>query len=570
MSNQTTTNAEAIEHSQNCFLNSLLREWQDFSIHGNSEIHLRFVDGVVFVLPLKRFSKLGRHQFASMFFVEINQQTRSLRFNELVQELSAALQKQFTIGSAQVEAFQNRVANSIKVIDLALNKRRNTPETLPWQLRDFRFYEQNLLVGHCFHPTPKSREEFSENDLQLFSPELAGQFPLIWVAADRSVVHRHTSLHFRDKAWTKTLLRHDNPTLLKNLPDTHTPIPMHPWQWQQIQKNPRLQNYFASKQLIVLGPSQHDWYPTSSLRTVYQPQAPYMLKFSMSVRLTNSVRHLLPKEVDRGIQLADVMHTPVIVDFKKRYPQFQMILEPSYICLQDSEGQMIPETLLVCRENPFTDGNQINKAVLATLTQDTLTGEDAWLAVRSEADARAWFAAFLQHVVEPILIAQADYGVVLGAHQQNIIVVLENGLPTGSYFRDCQGTGYTALGFANFSQVVLSIVAENENVLDEKMGLSLFSYYLIVNSTFSVISALTMKNGWDESLLIKDLREFLESLLARGVQDPSCIQYLLESPQLMSKGNFLCSLRGLNENTTENPLAIYNPIPNPLFQGDRV
>ncbi len=32
----------------------------------------------------------------------------------------------------------------------------------------------------------------------------------------------------------------------------------------------------------------------------------------------------------------------------------------------------------------------------------------------------------------------------------------------------------------------------------------------------------------------------------------------------MQKGNFLCSFVNMNENTTENPLGIYNPIKNPL------
>lgn len=563
---------EAYEHSQNCFLNSFLREWKDYKVFlhgGRKEIHLA-IEGVTFVLPVRRYSMLGRHQFKSVFYFLYNGAQHSLDFNELVEKLCALLKVQYQIADSHIETFQHRIANSIKVIEKSLTRYAQSPTDQKGD--DFRFFEQNLLIGHCFHPTPKSREQFSEEDLLQYSPELGGKFPLVWLAVSDKILFQRSATSFADLNWTRTLLQTDNPNLLSAVPQGFISVPMHPWQFSQLQQSAIFSRYFASGKIILLGGSLRDWYPTSSLRTVYQSHSPYMLKFSMSVRLTNSVRHLLPKEVDRGLQLAEVMQTPLMKEFQQRYPQFQILLEPAFLGFKDDRGELIPESVLVCRENPFTEPHQENKAVLATLTQDELLGQKTWLArlmAQSQTDeirvaARTWFQDFLRNIVEPILIAQSDYGVVLGAHQQNIIVVLKEGRPVGSYFRDCQGTGYTRLGFQNFAHLVPAIVAENENVLDEVMGLSLFTYYLIINSTFSVITTLASGHDMEESVFVADLREFLQSLLRRGVQDPSLLSHLLQTQELMSKGNFFCSLRGTNENTTENPLALYQPIANPL------
>ena len=46
--------------------------------------------------------------------------------------------------------------------------------------------------------------------------------------------------------------------------------------------------------------------------------------------------------------------------------------------------------------------------------------------------------------LKPFLIAQADYGILVSAHQQNTVLALEGGYPAGMWFRDCQGTTFRA------------------------------------------------------------------------------------------------------------------------------
>lgn len=53
--------------------------------------------------------------------------------------------------------------------------------------------------------------------------------------------------------------------------------------------------------------------------------------------------------------------------------------------------------------------------------------------------AFCWLDAYCQHVLLPLFSTEADYGLVLLAHQQNILVEMQQDLPVGMLYRDCQG-----------------------------------------------------------------------------------------------------------------------------------
>jgi len=96
------------------------------------------------------------------------------------------------------------------------------------------------------------------------------------------------------------------------------------------------------------------------------------------------------------------------------------------------------------------------------------------------------------------------------------------------------------------------------------MANKLFAYYLIINSTFGVISSIGADGLIDEADLIDRLRDFFQQHLTRQRQDQSFIRTLLESEELWQKGNFICSLADMNENTLEDPTALYRAVRNPV------
>lgn len=54
--------------------------------------------------------------------------------------------------------------------------------------------------------------------------------------------------------------------------------------------------------LEYIGPTGKCYMATSSLRTLYHPDAKYMLKFSFPVKVTNSMRINKLKELESGLE----------------------------------------------------------------------------------------------------------------------------------------------------------------------------------------------------------------------------------------------------------------------------
>jgi N2-citryl-N6-acetyl-N6-hydroxylysine synthase len=94
------------------------------------------------------------------------------------------------------------------------------------------------------------------------------------------------------------------PQLLAHFTDDVWLLPMHPWQADHLLTQTWCQELVTQGLLSDLGEAGERWLPTSSSRSLYSASNRDMIKFSLSVRLTNSVRTLSVKEVERGIRLA--------------------------------------------------------------------------------------------------------------------------------------------------------------------------------------------------------------------------------------------------------------------------
>ncbi|WP_413557627.1 IucA/IucC family protein [Bdellovibrio sp. HCB209] len=584
----------SLSHSASCFYNSLFREWFDYAIVDaptavsvktgcKQAISLKLATGETVYLPLTRKSLMGRHQYHSVHFIESAAGLAEADFMVVAEKLVKHLTTIFPNSVGNDAVFMERLKNSVENIELALGNRKADLEQLYAKPMSFQQAEQSLMIGHNFHPYPKMREGFDEADYRQYSPEMAGNFALNWFLAKPEILENEKADKFAVEQWTLDVFMKDftnSEEASAKLKAGYIPFPVHPWQKQHLMKNPAVQAYLAKGSLVDLGAADKKWYPTTSLRSIYGAHSPYMMKFSLTLRLTNSIRHLTPVEVVRGLQVYDVFMTTKGQEFSRKYPQFHVVFEPAFMALKNEAGEILTDSIVVCRENPFTENNHEEAIVLSTLAQDNPLGGENLIqkAIRKESEkthrplgeiAQQWFARYLEVAVKPLVLAQANYGILLGAHQQNLILSLKANYPEKAYFRDCQGTGYSHFGFSLYGKDVASLKMENGNILDDK-GNILFVYYLMINSTFNVIAAIAA-DGWvKEEDLVMDLRQFLQSIRASHPQDLSCLNYLLEGPEIWHKGNFTCSLQNLNENTTANPLAIYNLIKNPIAAANAV
>ncbi|SFK42735.1 N2-citryl-N6-acetyl-N6-hydroxylysine synthase [Nitrosomonas aestuarii] len=547
----------AEKFSATALVNSLLREWHDFEVE-NNEIVFRN-ECKTLSIALEQYSNVGSHAYKNAFYRTIDRNKESLSFKMFVQELFQIINKKDGF-----HVLYPRVMESYQNLMRILNYRKPGYGAL-FRIKPLSFIdaEQALILGHNFHPCPKSKEQFKNHDHQSFAPEFGNAFALKWVLLKKENFFQMNSSNFVDEDWCANLFEQDHHEVVDS---QYKPFPFHPWQFSVINKHHDIDTLIKNKHLIPIEKEGLlKWKATSSLRTIYCENSDYMLKFSLSLRITNSIRHLQAAEVVRGLQVHEVMNSTSGKQFLAEHPSFQILNEPSFLAIKGLSNPIILETIVLIRENPFKAHDKKEAIVLSTITQPNPYLDKGFFSSRS-IDAKKWFGLYLENVLDPFIMAQADYGILFGAHQQNIIVQLNDNYPCGVIFRDCQGTGYTRLGYEKMKNEILSLDVNNGNVLDNPMAHALLGYYLIINSTFSLINALAAQQACTEETLLRMVLEYLQKKRSSHLLDYSFIDYLLNSSTLKQKGNFFCCLNGINENTEKNPLDIYNAIDNPLYK----
>ncbi|MFF9186261.1 IucA/IucC family protein [Streptomyces misionensis] len=480
-----------------------------------------------------------------------------------------------------------RVADSLRRTATFIRDRREHPADGPDL---FLNAEQALLLGHPLHPTPKSREGLTEAEAALYSPESRGAFPLHWMAVAPALLAT-------DSAWTERgrpvpagrLTRHLAGTALP-LPDGHTALPLHPWQAREVRHRPAVAALLDSGLLRDLGPHGPAWHPTSSVRTVHRRGAPAMLKLSLGLRITNSRRENLRKELRRGVEVHRLLRTGLSRQWAAVHPGFDIVRDPAWLAVDDPDGRPVPGLDVVIRHNPFTPAD--DACCLAGLVSPRPLAEPAphaaaegqppamrsrlsvlvaRLAVRTgrprAAVATEWFLRYLEQVVRPVFWLDAEAGVALEAHQQNTLVLLDgDGWPAGGRYRDNQGYYFRDSRRAELAARLPGIGEHSDTFVADEVADERLAYYLAVNNVLGLIGAFGSQHLADERLLLAAFRRFLAGL-ATG---PAALRTpvpgrLLDSPTLRCKANLLTRLHGMDELVGPvDTQSVYVTIDNPL------
>jgi siderophore synthetase component len=379
-----------------------------------------------------------------------------------------------------------RVADSVRRTADFISRRRAEPADVPDR---FLAAEQALVLGHPLHPAPKSREGLTEAEGPLYSPESRGSFRLHWLAVAPSVLAA-------DSAWTERGRPVPAPRLTARLADARVPVPdgyaalpAHPWQWREVRHRPEVTALLESGLLQDLGEGSAAWSPTSSVRTVHRSGAPAMLKLSLGLRITNSRRENLRKELRRGVEVHRLLRSGLVREWQAAHPGFDIVRDPAWLGVDSPAGAPVPGLDVVIRHNPFRPTDDVvcvaglvapRPCVTGTEPDGAGAGADATGGERDGAGARSrggapvphgtraqphgtgpgplpvsgpvrmrsrlaeivtglaartgrpvgivaaeWFLRYLEHVVRPVLWLDAEAGIALEAHQQNTLVHLD-------------------------------------------------------------------------------------------------------------------------------------------------
>ncbi|MBT2458603.1 iron transporter [Streptomyces sp. ISL-86] len=489
--------------------------------------------------------------------------------------LAALIAREGNAGGRGGADLVGRVADSLhRTAEFIADRRERPAAPAPVAADLFLTSEQSLLLGHPLQPDPKSRQGLSEAEVRRYSPELHGSFPLHWLAVAPAALAT-------DSAWTERgrpvsaaqLLARLAPGL--PLPEGTTPLPLHPWQARDLLQRPAVAALRDAGLLTDLGPYGEPWYPTSSVRTVHRPGAPAMVKLSLGLRITNSRRENLRKELHRGVEVHRLLRTGLAEHWQAAHPGFDIVRDPAWVAVDAPDGTPVPGLDALLRHNPFrSDDDAVCIAALTTprpwpgrttmrsRLAETVTRLAAATGRPLSAVAAEWFLRYLDHVVLPVLAFDALAGIALEAHQQNTLVLLDRaGWPVGGRYRDNQGYYFRDSHRAELEHRLPGIGSASDTFVSDSVTDERFAYYLGINNVLGLIGAFGSQRLADERVLLAAFRRFLGKASNLGPLPAR----LLDSPTLRCKANLLTRLGGLDELVGPvDTQSVYVTIANPL------
>jgi len=427
--------------------------------------------------------------------------------------------------------------------------------------------EQGLLAGHPLHPTPKSRDGLGDGEAARYSPELRGSFPLHWFA-----VEPERTAHDSELGPTAP----DLAAFLSGLiPDGKTLVPAHPWQATELLRRPAVRDLIDAGTLEYRGEQGPAWYPTSSLRTVYRPDRPVMLKLSLGLRITNSRRENLRKELLRGVEAHRLLSGRLGRQLLTAHPGFRALTDAAYLAV---EG--VPGLDVSFRHSPFRANDHVFcVSALTDLGRGSIApdGRPHELAAHLHslagveqrpvrATALEWFARYVTNLITPLLWLDAEHGITLEAHQQNTLIQLDGaGYPGAGWYRDNQGFYYRASRIDHLETIsgIRQLGQASETIVDDDVVTERLLYYVGINNLMGMVGAIGCAGLAEE----RDLLGLAADLLAplRGHRP---VDLLLGAKTLRAKANLLTRAADLDELVGELATqSVYVEIPNPFAAG---
>ena len=536
---------------------------------------LSLIQAQLFV-PLSYVSRVGRHRIAAL--PQIFQKGQKLNFSAvamvslLLEELVQQSEGRVDAASLVVRWIQSRDA-----LQQFLNIRAEDFDALVQVEQGFIASEQALILGHSMHPAPKSRTGFVHEDWQKYSPEACGQTQLhYWLVAPEYIAEGTALEQVFSIQLKQEIKWHLSESELETLAAYahYKLLPLHPWQARYLQSKVWFKSLKAKLKIIDLGEKAWIFSPTTSVRTLASFNAPWMLKPSLSVMITNSIRVNLAKECHRGEMTHRLWHSELGRGILKQCPTLKAVNDPAWIALQ-LDGEIIDETICIVRDQPFIPEQQVT--CIASLCQDHPVEERNrfnalfdQIASQQKLNDKAqiahdWFKTFLNISLSPLMYVYHRYGMAFESHQQNVLVELKDGWPQWLWLRDNQGFYYIEELADEILQQFPELNDKAHAVGSKAFVDERFSYYFFGNTLFGIINAIGATGFVSEQDLLSVLQQHLFDLL-KQYPESSLIQSLLYQPTLPYKGNLLTRLYELDEliAPVENQ-SVYIQLANPLY-----
>lgn len=541
-----------------------------------ADLHLKFdfqANHTEVYVPVRYRSEASNHQY---YFPAFERHTEtdeisdidSSRFLELVIEEARRLYKD--VNAANIH---ERLGTSVKNLAYYLRYFTTTNNQVNAASLSFIEAEQKLVAGHVFHPLTKSRQGFSQEDIEKYSPENNSQFQLRYFLI-------HPDCVLEESLEKKKFTQVYKEELLKYLPGTNAPaynqimehpewkvVPTHPWEGEYLLQRDDVREMMEADLLIDLGPAGPQYTPTSSVRTVYNEHSDWMLKFSLHVKLTSAVRVNYLTELYRGYDFCQLLQTPLGKSFYNDHPDVRFISDPGFIAVM-YKGKNIEGFNTSIRENPFKNENaRKNVGLLASICQGEVLGQKARVAQIIEQAAKArdksvretsaeWFRKYTRLALSSSVTMFEKYGFICESHQQNLLVEFDDDyFPNRLFLRDNQSYLFRKDHRENLCRLVPALSSkQKETFIPDRFLYILLSHHLIVCNIMSLIAAFGEAGLIEERALIEITYE--EAMKCHTASPNGFTSYVLENRYWATRAHLLTAIRDIDGGAA--PEAVMN------------
>lgn len=441
---------------------------------------------------------------------------------------------------------------------------------------DFICAEQSNIYGHWLHPTPKSRQGMTFWQQSHYSPELTGEFQLYYFSVDAQLIKQGGSL---DISTSDAIQKDIFNTQQWGIPDDHILVPAHPLQAQYLLLQDWVKKLIKTKKIINFGQAGKLFTPTSSVRTLFNDECQWMYKFSIPVKITNSLRCNKLNELETGMAIESHFKQ---CGFLERRPEFSIVDDPAYLTVVNPNEKNTESGFeIVLRRNPFNQENGHGICSILSLVQEPLPNNDGTpgtsllkklvdsLSIKESKNrhdvALLWFKKYFSCSIESLILLYDQEGIALEAHQQNSLLDVSNGYPSRYYYRDNQGF-YLSTTYRDSLQAIANQLTMSDIFYEDSVIFEAISYYLFINQLFSVIYRLGADNLIEENVLIEHVKTSLTDLKKDlHASGKKFVDHLLSSKSIAYKANLLARVRDIDELHQGMERAVYANLTNPLY-----
>lgn len=319
---------------------------------------------------------------------------------------------------------------------------------------DFQDIEAGMTAGHPCFVANHGRIGFDAQDLCAYAPEAGSPMALLWLAA-----HRERAAFAAVDGVVNASLMESELGELHDLfherlrrrglrPEDYLLMPVHPWQWSN-----RVATAFAAdiatERLVYLGPSQDRYLAQQSIRTLFNQTSPARcyVKTALSILNMGFVRGLSPYYMGTTPAINQWIDEVLRSDPYLRQRGFAILREiatvayrqPDYEAASPPAGAHTKMLAALFRESPvplLAPGQRL--MTMAALLHCDRQGRAllAELIASSGLSTDAWLERYLDVYFLPVLHCFFFLDLVCMPHGENLILVLQDGVPVRAFLKD--------------------------------------------------------------------------------------------------------------------------------------